>query len=183
MSIFRVQQFKRLDANDREWSNTYLIEADDLAAAVDAAAPLIGREQNVHADNVTILRQRISDTLPDTDVFTIVTAGVPGQAYVAADFQQLPLYNTVRVDIDVSGGGRPSRKYFRAPVGEQWNINGNLDTSVLTLFNDEVNGMIADVSASGGMLVDPDGQAWQTAHCQLAVQMRQLHRKRRKKTV
>jgi len=179
MALFRVQQFKRLDSSDREWSNTYLIEATDLAAAVTAANPLLGREQNIHADNVTILRQRISDLDPETDNFVIVTSGLVGQAYTAEDFEQLPLYNTVRVDIDVFGGGRPSRKFYRAPVGEQWNINGNLDSTVLTLFNDEVAGMIADVVAQGGELVDPQGQAWTTPTTIAAIQMRQRHRRRR----
>lgn len=181
MPLFRCQIFKRIFGTDREWSNTYTINATDLATAVAAADPIPNREANFHADNIVFTRMRLSDLVPHTDVFTVVPLALLGSAYTVADNDFLPLFNCVRVDISVDGGGRPSRKYYRPPVGEQWQTKTVLDTTVRSLFHDEVVGMIADVISGGAQLVDPDGQAWSTPATFPAVAMHQLHRKRKKK--
>lgn len=180
MALFRVQVFKQLDGSDREWSNTYLVDAADLASASLAAAPIPTHEQPLHGDNVTITRMRVSDTTEDTDVFDIIPLGLIGTAFSAADSEWLPLYNTIRVDIGVAGGGRPSRKYYRSPVWEDAQVNGRLNASIKTLFDGTIADLISDVSTAGGTLVDPDGQEWTTPNTLLPVQMRQLHRKRKK---
>src|SRR6184192_1675970 len=111
MPIFRAQIFKQLDGSEREWSNTYPVQATDIDAAVTAVAGIPNHERPLHGDNVTITRMRVSDIVPGTDVFVIVPVGLVGTAFSAADQEWLPLFNTVRVDIQVAGGGRPSRKY------------------------------------------------------------------------
>lgn len=182
MPLFRVQVFKSLSGSDREWSNTYLVDAADLDAAVTAAAPIPTHEQPLHGDVVTITRMRVSDTTEDTDVFASVPLGLIGTLYTAADHDWMPLFNTVRVDIGVVGGGRPSRKFYRPPIAEDEQVNGRLNASIKTLFDGTIADMISDVSTAGGTLVDPDGQLWITPSTQLPVQMRQLHRKRKKTT-
>src|SRR4029450_7030898 len=132
MAIFRVQVFKSLDSSDREWSNTYLCEADTIDT-VAAVLPDVGdAEGQMHLDNVTVTRARVSDIEPDTDVFQIVTLGVLGTRGTAGDGDWLPLFNTVRVDIDVAGGGRPSRKYYRSPLLEGGQSRGGRGGNVLT---------------------------------------------------
>lgn len=180
MPIFKIQSFKNITGSDREWSNTYQVRAEFIEDVIAAITPLPNRERALHANNVTLSRVRISDSVPGTDVFVIVPFNLVGTAYDAAAFDTLPLFNTVRVDISVAGLGRPSRKFFRSPVGEQWIVDGNLDLTVVSLFNNQMNGLIADMAAGDCPLVDPDNQLWQTAVTKVAVQMRQLHRKRRR---
>lgn len=180
MARFRAQVFKNLDFSDREWSNTYLIEADDLTAAEAAATVLGPLEVMLHGSQVLISRIRVSDIVVDTDVFSVVVVNLHGTAFVMATEDWLPLFNTVRVDIGVAGGGRPSRKYYRPPIQEEAQLRGILNTTYTDLFTGVVGDMISEVSTAGGQLVDPDGQAWINPAAQSKVQMRQLHRKRKK---
>src|SRR4029450_13705014 len=182
MAIFRVQVFKSLDSSDREWSNTYLCEADTIDT-VAAVLPDVGdAEGQMHLDNVTVTRARVSDIEPDPDLFQIVTLGVVGSRGTAGDGDWLPLFNAVRVDIDVAGGGRPSRKYYRSPLLGGDRARGVLEDTVITFFNTAVAQIITVFETGSAPLVDPDGQALVTPHTFSKVAMRQLHRKRRKAT-
>jgi hypothetical protein len=180
MAIFRVQIFKQLTGSDREWSNTYLCEAPDLAT-VEAVLPTVcDSEAQAFRDNVTVTRARASDTEPDTDVFAVFIANVIGSHGSSGDGAWLPLFNTVRVDINVDGGGRPSRKYYRPPILESEQQSGFLDPAVMAYFETVVGQLITDFSTGSCPLVDPDGQTLVTPSTFAKVQMRQLHRKRRK---
>jgi len=178
---FIIQIFKQLSGSDREWSNRWLVEAGDLGAVEDVVPNFAAMEKQLHLDNVTLTRARVSDTTPGTDVFSIVPIGLIGTRATGADGDWLPIYNTVRVDISVAGGGRPSRKFYRGPILESDQQAGFLDSAIISLFDTQVNGLISFLSGSGVELVDPDGQPLTTAVTQARVQERQLHRKRKKK--
>lgn len=181
MPLFVIQSFKRLESvPDREWSNSYLVEADTLDTVAAADTDFISQEKAVFMDNVQLTRRRYSDFDPATDLFTIVVGLVDGTRGSSDGVEYLPLYNTIRVDINVAGGGRPSRKYYRAPVTELDQVNGRLVTATIDNVQAAVNGLISAMSGASAPLVDPDGQLWVSAVCQTQVQMRQLHRKRRK---
>jgi hypothetical protein len=180
MTIFRIQVFQRLDSSDREWSNTWLCDAADIDTVVAGMPDFGDVTAQAHLDNVIITRARVSDILPDTDVFSIVTLGVIGTRGTGGDNDWLPLFNTVRVDFDVAGGGRPSRKYFRSPILEADQQAGQLADTVVTYFTTVGGEFISTASGGSFPLVDPDGQLLTAAHCQTQVQMRQLHRKRKK---
>lgn len=180
--LFRLQIFKQLTGSDREWSNTYLYEADDLATAVAGAEAIAGVEVGFHLDNVTITRALASDTDPSTDFFATTTLNLIGTAGTGADGDWLPLFNTFRVDFNVTGGGRPSRKYYRGPVRESDNDAGFVDLTRKTAIQASANALLAAANAAGGLLVDPDGQTLINAVAFDKVAMRQLHRKRKKTT-
>jgi len=180
MTMFRVQVFKTITGSDREWSNTYLCEAPDIDTVVAVLPDVLADEAQMHLDNVTVTRARVSDTVVGTDVFAIVTGNLIGSRGTAETGDWLPLYNTIRVDIDVAGGGRPSRKYYRSPVLESENDGGFLAGATQTFFDTAVGQIITTFETGSAPLVDPDGQTLVTPHTSNRIQMRQLHRKRKK---
>jgi len=164
MSQFRVQSFKQVIGSDREFSNTYLVEAPDLDTVAAVLSDVGNQESHVFLDNVQVTRIRASDTTPDTDVFTIVTLNVTGDRGTAADGDWLPLFNCFRVDCDVAGGGRPSRKYYRGPLLEADQQAGFLDTGVIDNIDTQVGQLITIFSTGGCPWVDPDGQEITAVH-------------------
>jgi hypothetical protein len=183
MSRWRIQVYKSLAGDPRGWSNRYFVEAPDMSTAVEAGNAIQVAEVALHCSATTIESVRTDDNTPGTDVFNIQTVGEPGTWYSNGSEQYIPLFNCVRVDIDVLGGGRPSRKYYRPPIGEGHIVNGQGDaTSYVGHFEDVITGLISNVAAMGASIVDPDGQDWVTPHCLAPVAMRQRHRRRRKVT-
>jgi hypothetical protein len=83
----------------------------------------------------------------------------------------------------VEGFGRPSRKYYRLPLAEDEVANALIGGTTLSGVEAAVTGAITAVDTAGGgdgELVDPDGQSWIVATAQQKIQMRQLHRRRRR---
>jgi hypothetical protein len=178
MALFIVQVFKQA-FDQRPWSNVYFINAGDLSAATVLAGDLVTAERDLHYDVVTFLRYRVSNTIPGDDVFSVTSVGLPGTiSSSGADF--LPLFNTLRVDFNVDGGGRPSRKFYRTPIAENEQTAGIIDASPLVTWQGRVTDFLDALGAAGIDWVDPDGQQIISGSVQRNVQMRQLHRRRRR---
>jgi len=177
-ATFKVQIFKHA-FNSRPWSNVYLLDAADLLAAQDMAFDLLTAETQMHYDVVTYDRMLVSSLAPDDDVFEVTPLSTTGQLDGSGtDF--LPLYCTLRVDFHAIGGGRPSRKYYRVPIPETLQKDGDLTDSAFTGFQSTLDTFMAALATASVAWVDPDGQTIDSAAVQKAVQMRQLHRKRRR---
>ena len=178
MPVFTVQLFKNLTAvPDREWTNVYHVFADTLSAASALSAPIAEFEQSIHMNTVTISRARVSTLAPGDDAFNIIPLGLVG---AATEAEYLPLYNTVRADIATAAGGRPDRKYYRLPLGENGQHNGVLEDAVREGVQSQLQDLIDTMNAESGVLVSADTGIWETAAVAAQVQMRQLHRKRRR---
>ncbi len=111
---------------------------------------------------------------------TFVTTSLSQVGAVTGDF--IPLFNTVKVDITVAGHGRNDGKFVRGWLHEGVISEGKIDSSVRTAFEGVFSGLITDSTAAGVDLVDLDGNLWLTASVREAIQMRQLHRRRKKVT-
>lgn len=177
-ATFKVQIFKHVGTL-RPWSNVYLLDAADLLAAVDMANSLVTNETNLHYDNVIYDRAVVSSLTPHDDVFETIPLATTGNLDLSGE-DYLPLFNSIRVDFHVVGGGRPSRKYFRCPVREVDQVDGLLTSDALTAFQSRALGFVAALATDSVAWVDPDGQAIDSASVFEEVQMRQLHRKRRR---
>jgi len=173
---FVIQVFKTMGS--QVWTNRYFVSAPDLNAAITAATIIRDHEILIHKNQVTISSVRTSDTDPNTDVFNVAPLANLGTAGNIADM--IPLFNTVRVDLGVSGFGRPSRKYYRMPLDEADQSNGSLAAGIITLFNNTLTDLIGDLAANSTPLVDPDDQLITSASTRSPVQMRQLHRRKRR---
>lgn len=180
MPLFRTQVFKSIGGG-KEWSNSYWIDAADITAADFMAGEIAIAEQSVHKGNVDFLRARTSTAAPGDNAFVVRVLNFPGS--VPADVPQLPLFNTVRVDLGVFGG-RASFKYLRTPIAENEQENGLLAPSTATFIAE--NYVLAMLSLSANTppetrLVDEDGNSFTSGSVNIRVQNRQLRRRRRRR--
>ena len=174
----RVQVFMTL-TGDRFWTNVFHVNAVDLDAAAAWAnivlVPVIALPMDGSFKVVKTLVNHLAD-----DTFVTTPMNIPGGA---SGSPYLPLFNTVKMLIAVAGHGRNDYKFLRGIISEANQTNGQLDAGLVSGMASAWDDLITDSSASGVDLVDDAGNLWLTSTCQQAVQMRQLHRKRKKVVV
>jgi hypothetical protein len=173
----KVQIFM-VGADNRPWTNVFHVNATTLDAAagwaVNFCVPALVSELNSAFSAVKIVVDHLTD-----DTFVSLPISIPG--VVSGDW--LPLFNTVKVDIQVAGHGRNDGKFVRGWLHEGIVTDGVIDESVRGAFDDKWNGLIADSTADGTDLVDKDGNLWLVATARATIQERQRHRRRKKKVV
>lgn len=176
MALFIIQIFKQL--GNEKWSNRYIINSPALANAVTATATITLRERNFHATNVQFTHARVSTLASGDEVFQTVPLNAVGAMTI--DGGQLPLWNCVRVDINV-GGGRPSRKFYRCPIDEGRTENGVVSGTFVSAITADINALIDEVQTlDSSALTDPDTQDWLDATVHGLLVNRKLHRRRRR---
>jgi hypothetical protein len=93
------------------WSNRYFVEAATLAAAADKAEEIANIENNVYPPHTIVSKVRVDDLNPQTDNFITRQLDLAGGR--AATSPDMPLFVCWRVDLAVSAGGRPDRKFLK----------------------------------------------------------------------
>jgi hypothetical protein len=174
----KIQVFMTL-SGDRFWTNVFHVNATDIDAAAAFANIVLAPTLALPMDgSFKVVKTLVSHLADDSFVTTPMSlpGGASGSAY-------LPLFNTVRILISVAGHGRNDSKYLRGIISEINQTNGQLESATVSAMAALYDTLITDASASGVDLVDSQGNLWQTATCQQAIQMRQLHRKRKKVVV
>ena len=172
MARFTIDIEKRLV--NEYWSNRYTSESPSLAAAVSAGQTIVTAERSFTSNQVTFTTLRVRSQGAGDDQFSIVPLNVLGQRVLALT-TMLPLFNVVRVDIQATTG-RPSRKYYRAVLGE-----GDIEfTGIAQAVLDLVQGAV-NTALNAEQLVDVDGDDWIQAAAQTSVGMRQLRRGSRRR--
>jgi hypothetical protein len=166
-------------SGDRFWTNVFHVNALDIDAAASFANTVIVPALADHMlSQFKIVRSLVSHLADASFVTTpLDVAGV----VAGGDF--LPLFNTIKVNIAVTGHGRNDFKYLRGALAESQQTDGQLTDAFIALVEATWAGLIADGTAAGVDLVDTAGNLWETATVQPSVQMRQLHRKRRRVVV
>lgn len=161
---------------DRFWTNVFYVNALTLAEAASWGTIGIATAIQSQLNSVFTIVKVVTDHLADdtfiTNPLSLVGSSVNGG--------YLPLFNTVKVDISVAGSGRPDGKFFRGWLVEAVVEDGKIIDTAIDNYNDTINGLISDSAAAGVDLVDKDGHVWEVATTRQAIQMRQLHRKRKK---
>lgn len=176
MATFRIQVNYVLGTTGK-WSNVWHVNAADMVTAVGSC--VIGMEDHLLAllsTSAVLKSYLISD--PATSAFFTEDRNSAG---LNADTGSLlPLWNTVKVLFPAEAFGRPDLKYFKGYVGENTQDAGILSSGARALFDDEIEAMIDDMAANSTPLCSEDGTNYNNASVQPAVQMRQMHRKRKK---
>lgn len=159
------------------WTNRYILNDASLGAASVSMLEIAQCEVQIHTQNVVIDRGRVRPLAPGGDNFIIVPYGYDGGYDGGSLSSQLPLFNVVRVDLEVSEG-RPSRKYYRVGLTDGM-VNGSTINETYRAFVDtQVEQMRTDLA---GKLVDVDGQGINGATVFATVAMRQLRRGSRRR--
>lgn len=172
----RVQIVKRFNLD--EWSNDWLVEATDMDDAVATGNALVTLERHFHGNNITLEYMRVSQNNPLTRVFRHVPINLAGLVDMSGS-EWLPLFNTMRVDMQTADSD-PGRKYFRVPIPEGWQTNGQLSATQVTAMNGVLTTYLFG-SVAGDNIYTPKGHLVIAATVYPYVQMRQLHRRRHKK--
>ncbi len=178
MALYKCQIFMT-KTGDRFWTNVYHFNVTTIdAAAAFANVTIASGHASMLSEQFSVVKTLISD--PASDEFITTPLNIPG-TWDAVD--TLPLYNTVKVNVSVEGHGRNDYKFYRGSVFESNQNDGVLTPTWVTAMSDIVQSFIDDGATAGCDMVDSQGNNWILAAAQPAVQMRQLHRKRKKVVV
>lgn len=173
---WRIQVTKHMGAE--EWSNDYLTDLATLTEAHDFAVSLVQLEESIHMAAVHFDYYRVSSVLVGDRIFQHVPINANG-GVANADF--LPLFNTVRVDFQTASSD-PARKYYRAPIAEGNQAGGVLSSDYINAVALALFTFLGDPELYGN-IVTTAGNKVITGTVHDLVQMRQLHRHKRKKVV
>lgn len=173
-TLYRIQINKL--RNNEEWSNDWIIEDETIDDAEDTANELITFEKQIHQDSVFFTYVRISTVLKGDRYFRHLALNQVG---VRNSNDSLPLYCTFRLDLPTADSD-PCRKYFRGPVQEGDQTNGFLSAALLGVFNADVATYLATPGLFAKMRSGAGNPVVGGVFSPL-VQMRQLHRHKRKK--
>jgi hypothetical protein len=155
-----------------KWSNVYYCVVPTEQNAIDRAQFIwefgerLFHAESTYAYAVGVNNQEDPPFTPGIEI-PVPNGVARGAITNIQNGDPLPLFNTVRVDFPVVGS-RPSRKFYRPPIGEGvWNgstITGALVTGL-------ANGLAWFGTAN---LSDVDGQAWTGASIVKSVTARRL---------
>jgi hypothetical protein len=178
MAVFRVQVFYQLGSIGK-WSNVWHADAASIPAVQTAmsAVGVLDLQPLLHPD-ATLLRFLVSDDA-GTD-FQTTEVNAAGSS--SASDSLLPLFNSVKAILASGGLGRPDLKYFKGLVTEAMQNNGEINPTDRSALDVRVTTLLSDMDAAGVPLCSHEGDHYTGASIQVAVQMRQMHRKRRKVT-
>lgn len=172
--LWRIEIVKQLGSE--QWSNDYLTDNETIDDAQDLAAVLQTFERNIHMEIVQFPYIRVSSYVAGDRTFRHFDTNLGGLQTVA---EYLPLFNTVRMNMSTSDSD-PGRKYYRIPVPETQQSNGTLASGYVTSLNGLIGTYLVTPLALE-QLVTPKGNRITSAAMYPNVQMRQLHRRRKKK--
>jgi hypothetical protein len=160
--------------NTEYWTNVYHCASASQAAAKIVAEEIIILERQMHRQVVTFVSYRVAP-YPGPSEGTIIPIGQPG---LLTGTLHLPLFNVLRVDFPAPVG-RPSRKYYRLPIGEDDQTDGNINEATRLTFQSYVDDFFTTVASDS--LIDVDGQVLSSGRVMKAVGMRQLRRGSRRR--
>lgn len=162
------------------WSNDYLLYVADFAEGEAVANALVEFHRRMSFTLTTFEFYVLSTYAKDGRVFRHKAVNATGYASLGTA-QLLPLFNTVRVDLNTLDGD-PARKYLRAIATE-----GDQDTGVwvaasVSSWQSVINTYLVN-SVALDNIVTPKGRVVTGATVHNVVQERQLRRRRKKKDV
>jgi len=158
------------------WSNRYCLEAADLAGAMLWAADIRVIERNCTSNFASLTKYRVSTALEHDDVYQIIEDNLTGLRALDGG-QLMPLFCRVNCIFNTVGGGRPSRKYWCAPLMETDQSFGDLTPATITFFQEQYVNALLGVAG----FVDIDEQPFISGSVKPRVGMRQLRRGSKKK--
>lgn len=178
MTIFRVQVFYRR-AVDEKWTNVYHLSAADLTAAAEGFSITMSPAlQSLLDSSCTLVKALVSD--PETLDFTEVPVDSVGTSSASGDL--LPLFNSMKARFQPIGFGRPDVKFYKGFITESIQTQGFIPDATVTFAEGVLSDMMADLTTGGTPAVSENGDVWGGVSVQHAVQMRQMHRRRKKAT-
>jgi len=160
-----------------KWSNVYHLDVttitDAITAFQDFMKPvLLGLLHSTCRITKVLSSSLVDDTFQEQSIEEAGTSAFTDSA--------LPFFNCVKLIINTTALGRPDIKFMKGWITEGNSSSGEIDGSALSDFLDGFNGMIEVMTDESVPLVSDDGALWGVASAPPLIQMRQMHRKRKK---
>lgn len=170
------------DYGDRHWQNRWDVDAADIATVLDGADFFKNRHKAMLLGLYTLARMVVRPPASRGEFFEVVW-NIPGDRGFSG-LDPLPLFNTVFTALETAAGGLPGKKFFRGLLlASDLEPSGLLNPSIQTLVNTQVGGLIADLAGIGVTIALSNDKVVTFPSTQASVQMRQLHRKRKKPVI
>lgn len=176
MPVFRVQVHYAFGAAGK-WSNVWHVSGASLSVCENEF-----RVTGV-PDLLPLLHNRcqlVSLLVSDLDGTTFITTPINAAGTSEITDELLPLYNSAKVLFSDGSFGRPDYKFFKGLLTELMQADGTITPGVADDIDTLVEALITDMAATDVVLVSADNDQYESASVQPAVQMRQMHRKRRR---
>lgn len=178
MPVFRVQvNYTYLSVN--KWSNVWHVSGADIVGAADAFEDQGVPDLLAVLDNTAVLASLLVSSESDD---TFVTRPINAAGTNTSSGDLLPLFNSAKILFTDGSLGRPDYKYIKGLVNEGNQTNGILTSGIQGALKTVFDGLIADMDAASYPLVSEDNDQYVESNVQPRVQMRQMHRKRKKTT-
>jgi len=178
MPVSRAQIFYEV-VGIGKWSNVYHTDGDGLVADkfawTSAGIPILA---GLLHSSARITRVLVSDPDPDVPDFTESVVNVAGTS--AFTDSRLPLFNCVKAFFQTGGLGKPDYKFYKGWLTEALNDSGQITESDRADFETELASLISAMDDAGAILCSENGEHWITNSVQPEIQMRQMHRKKKR---
>lgn len=176
MATTRLQVFYQ-QGEGAKWSNVYHLDVTTITDAItnfDSFMKdiLLGLLHSTCRITKVLASSLSDDTFQEQSVEEFGTSAFTDSL--------LPFFNCVKVVINTTALGRPDVKFMKGWLTEGNTSSGTIDESPLAGFLDGFNGMIEVMTDESVPLVSDDGALWGVASAPPLIQMRQMHRKRRR---
>jgi len=179
MAQFLIQ-VKYQQGTGAKWSNVWRVDAADLAVAAAAASGTLAPDLLPILDTSCLIAEVLTSTPGTPGAFISAALGLAGTNSSSGSL--LPLFNSAKVLFPILSGGRPDLKYFKGYLTEASTEGGIIGSGTLTGLASVLESLIIDMADAGATLVENGGTNYSVVTPQAAVQMRQMHRKRRRST-
>jgi hypothetical protein len=177
MPQFKIQlKYKRGVAE--KWSNVWRVEAADLFTAASAAVDVLAPGVLPLLDDSASIVEALTSTPGTPGAFITAALALVGTSTGSGSI--LPLFNSMKVLFPILSGGRPDYKYFKGFLTEASTENELIGSSALSGTVTVLTSLISNMATAGATLVDNSGSNYSEVTPQQEVQMRQMHRRRRR---
>ena len=179
MPIFRVQVNYVL-GSAAKWSNVWHVSASDLATAANEFATTgVAILQDLLHEDCAINSLLVSD--PSTSDFITRPINVDGTSTHVESL--LPLFNSAKILFVDGSFGRPDYKFLKGYLTEGTTENFNINSDIITEIDLKITDLITNMADASVPLVSADNDEYVSVSTQVAIQMRQMHRRRRRTVV
>jgi len=174
MAVFRAQVFFN-QGTAAKWSNVYHLVATTLPIARDSTLTMLPFLRDL-LNTACNLRSILVSDLANDD-FSEVVHNVAGTDTGAGTL--LPFFNSIKFLIQPANLGRADIKFIKGLLTEDVHTSGTVGVANAAAYDEIFQDMIDAMITNTTPLCSQDGALWETVSVQPAVQMRQMHRRRR----
>jgi hypothetical protein len=176
MAVTRIQVFYQRGEGDK-WTNVYHANGASLEVVRDAVvSAMLPQLIEILSPACRIVKFLVSSLTDDT----FLEQSVEEFGDSAFTDSLLPFFNCVKVLIQTASLGRPDVKFIKGWLTEAITESGVIEPTEIAPFVGVFNTMIGDMEDASAFLCADDGGAWTTVSVQPTIQMRQMHRRRRR---